>query len=133
MWKRICLLGSLLVILSGCQMQTNSREKIKDLDYAIVEARDMPEELDRILEEKKLTEFKMTYTEENMLYLCIGYGEQRTSGYSIAVKELYLSENAVYFDTNLIGPAKGEAVIETVSYPYLVVGMEAVDKPVVFQ
>ena len=85
------------------------------------------------MEEKRKGEFKLTYEEEGQLYLCIGYGEQKTSGYSIAVNELYLSENAIYFDTSLIGPSKEEQVAESVSYPCLVVRTEYVDKPVVFQ
>ena len=70
---------------------------------------------------------------DDSLYLCIGYGEQATGGYSISVNELYLSENAIYFDTNLIGPDPSETVAETVSCPYLVVKTEYLDKPVVFQ
>ena len=133
MWKKVLLIGSILLFLSGCTMQTNSREKIRDLEYTIVEQRQVPEELKQILEEKKAEEFKLTYEEEEERYLCIGYGEQKTHGYSIAVKELYESENAVYFDTALIGPEKGEEAIQTPSYPCLVVRTELVDKPVVFQ
>ena len=133
MWKRIVLIGSILIFLSGCKMQTNNREKLRDLEYTIVEEKDAPEELVRILEEKQENEFKLTYEEEDSLYLCVGYGEQKTGGYSIAVKELYLSENAIYFDTNLIGPEKGETVAEAASYPCLIVKTEHVNKPVVFQ
>jgi len=92
-----------------------------------------PAELIRILEEKRVNEFKLTYEEEGSLYLCVGYGEQKTNGYSIAVQELYLSENAIYFDTNLIGPGKEEEVTETPSYPCLIIKTEPLDKPVVFQ
>ena len=133
MWKRVLLLGSIVIFLSGCKMQTNEREKISDLEYTIVEEGAAPEKLAEILEEKRREEFKLTFEEEGSFYLCIGYGEQKTGGYSIAVKELYLSENAIYFDTNLIGPKKGEQVTETPSYPYLIVKTKAVDKPVVFQ
>jgi len=133
MWKRVLLIGSILLFLSGCKIQTNEREKLKDLQYAIVEEDELPAELARILEKKRLQEFKLTYEEEGVLYLCVGYGEQKTGGYSIAVKELYLSENAVYFDTNLIGPEKEEQAAEVSSYPYLAVKTEMVDKPVVFQ
>lgn len=133
MWKKVCLVGSILIFLSGCKVQTNEREKLADLEYTILEEGEAPETLAQILEEKKTEEFKLTFVEEGKLYLCIGYGEQKTGGYSISVKELYLSENAIYFDTSLIGPAKGETVAETPTYPYLVVETESVDKPVVFQ
>ena len=122
-----------MIFLSGCQIQTNNREKINDLEYTMPDKREIPEDLAKILEEKKIREFKMTYAEEEDLYLCIGYGEQKTGGYSIEVKELYLSENAVYFDTNLIGPQSEEEIVKAPRYPYLVVKTQAVDKPVVFQ
>ena len=133
MWKRILLIGSILIFLSGCSIQTNEQEKLRDLEYTIVEEGKASEGLEAILEEKRKGEFKLTYEEEGQLYLCIGYGEQNTSGYSIAVNELYLSENAIYFDTSLIGPSKEEQVAEVSSYPCLVARTEYVDKPVVFQ
>jgi len=133
MWKRVLLIGSILIFLSGCKVQTNERKKLKDLDYTIMEEEKAPAELIRILEEKRVNEFKLTYEEEGSLYLCVGYGEQKTNGYSIAVQELYLSENAIYFDTNLIGPGKEEEVTETPSYPCLIIKTEPLDKPVVFQ
>ncbi len=133
MWKRVLLIGSILLFLSGCSIQTNEREKLQDLEYTIIEEGKAPEGLQTILEEKRKGEFKLTYEEEGKLYLCIGYGEQSTSGYSIAVNELYLSENAIYFDTSLIGPGKEEQVAQASSYPSLVVQTEFVDKPVVFQ
>jgi len=133
MWKRVLLIGSILIFLSGCSVQTNERKKLKDLEYTIIEESKAPEELKSILQEKKKESFKLTYEEEGSLYLCIGYGEQKTNGYSISVNELYLSENAIYFDTNLIGPSKEENVSETPSYPCLILKTEYIDKPVVFQ
>ena len=122
-----------MLLLAGCSVQTNEREKLKDLEYTIVEEGKAPEGLQTILEEKRKEPFKLTYEEEQNLYLCVGYGEQKTGGYSIAVNELYLSENAVYFDTSLIGPSREETVAEMPSFPCLVVKTEYVDKPVVFQ
>ena len=133
MWKRVFLVGLILIFLSGCSMQTNQTEKLQDLEYTIVEEADLPEELRTILEEKKKESFKLTYEAEDSLYLCVGYGEQATGGYSISVNELYLSENAIYFDTNLIGPESSEPAAEAASYPYLAVKTAYLDKPVVFQ
>ena len=133
MWKRVFLIGIILIFLSGCSIQKNETEKLRDLEYTIAEDKELPEELQGILEEKKKESFKLTYESDGSLYLCIGYGEQATGGYSIAVNELYLSENAIYFDTNLIGPDSSETVAETASYPYLVVKTGYLDKPVVFQ
>lgn len=123
----------MLFFLCGCSVQTDKREKLRDLEYTIVEGSEVPEELRGILEEKRMKAFKLTYEEEERIYLCVGYGEQETGGYSITVKELYLSENAVYFDTSLMGPGKGETISQAKSYPCLVVETEDVKKPVVFQ
>ena len=126
-------MGLILIFLSGCSMQTNQTEKLQDLEYTIVEEADLPEELRTILEEKKKESFKLTYEAEDSLYLCVGYGEQATGGYSISVNELYLSENAIYFDTNLIRPEPSEPAAKAASYPYLAVKTAYLDKPVVFQ
>ena len=37
MWKRVFLIGAILIFLSGCSVQTNQTEKLRDLDYTIVE------------------------------------------------------------------------------------------------
>ena len=63
----------------------------------------------------------------------MGYGTQQTNGYSISVEELYETRNAIYINTNLLGPAKGEAVSEVESYPYIVVKIDYLDKSVVFE
>lgn len=57
---------------------------------------------------KKSGPFKITYADKDALYIARGYGEQKTSGYSIEVKECYETENAIYIHTNLIGPSKEE-------------------------
>ncbi len=120
-------------LLAGCAALTAKSEKIRDLEYTVVKEEDLPEELRLQIDEKKEARFKITYQSDGYLYIASGYGEQETGGYSIAMKELYLSDNAVYFDTELCGPQKGETINHAPSYPYIVVKTEAVEKPVVFQ
>lgn len=131
--KRILCLALMVLILTGCQIQTNSSKKVKDLEYTIVEEGKLPEKLGEAIREKKGEPFKLTFQDQGQLYICAGYGEQPTGGYSISVEELYLSENAVYFDTTLIGPGKEEQLTNTPSYPYIVVLTEDPGLPVVFQ
>lgn len=133
MKTKLFLLAIIVIFLSGCQIQTDSRKKIQDLEFLVVEEGKVPEKLSQVLEEKKAEPFKLTYQDQGNLYLCSGYGKQPTGGYSIGVEELYLTENAIYFDTILIGPSKGEILAETPSYPYIVVMTEDLDLPVVFQ
>lgn len=129
----VLLLGMLLS--AGCREKQNSLEKIKDLEYTVTAQENIPEELLQVIEEKKTEGFKVTYQDGGFLYICMGYGQQECGGYSIAVNELYETENAVYLDTTLLGPKPGEAddKRKSPSYPYVVVKTEQVDKPVVFE
>ena len=85
------------------------------------------------IEQKKSADFKLTFETPEHLYIVRGYGEQMTGGYSIQVEELYLSSNAVFFKTTLLGPRKGEVIGKNPSYPYIVIQTESVDKNVVFE
>ena len=98
----------------------------------MVDEERLPEELRKLIDEKKAAAFKLTYADGGYLYLCVGYGKQDTGGYSITVNELNASESAIYLDTNLIGPKEADGVNKNPSYPYLVVKTPFVDKTVVF-
>lgn len=122
----------LLLCLQGCGVIETDTQKIEDLEYEILEEKDIPQELSEMIEERKETGFKVTYTDQEYLYIAMGYGEQETGGYSIAVNECYLTKNAIYFDTTLIGPVKGEKINRVKSYPYIVVRVGKLEKNVVF-
>lgn len=122
-------------MLVGCRKETDPTEKIKDLEFTVLAEDNIPEELKSVIEEKKANAFKVTYQDNGFLYICVGYGEQVSGGYSITVNQLYLTENAIYADTTLLGPdpAQGAEVKKSSpSYPYVVIKTEFVDKPVVF-
>ena len=132
--KKVIGTACLVVFLClGCSVEKENDAKVKDLDFVIVEEKDVPEELKKVMESKKQQIFKLTYEDNGEMYIAVGYGEQKIGGYSIQIKELYLSENAVYFDTDLKGPKKEEITEETKSYPYIVVKTEHRDESVVFQ
>ncbi len=125
----------LMISLCSCSLGEGNIEKVRDLDFTVVTEKEIPEKLMTIINEKKETPFKLTYTTEkkDYLYIAVGYGTQNTGGYSIAVEELFLADNAIYFDTELIGPNPNEAVTSALSYPYIVVKTEYSDMPVVFE
>ncbi len=126
---------SLLILCSlwGCSVQKLSIEKLRDIDFTVVEKEDIPEELAAMIAEKETQVFKLTYADQGALYVAEGYGKQPTSGYSIEVKECYETDNAIYVRTNLIGPAKDEKIVDTDTYPYIVIKMEFIDKNIVFE
>lgn len=126
----VLLLAALL--LSACKSSKTSVDKLRDLEFTVVEDVDLPEELKSIIDEKKAEPFKLSYGNEAYLYVVMGYGEQKTGGYSIQVDELYETDNAIYINTTLLGPSKDETVTNTPSCPYVVVKTEFIDKSVVF-
>ena len=130
MKKFIALLLLCVIALSGCG--SNSSAKLKDLDFTVVSEDRLSEELKTVIEERKDAPFKVTYNDKEYLYICIGYGEQKTGGYSIAVGELYLTEDAVHVSTNLLGPGPEDKTGNAPSYPYIVIKTQFIDKQVVF-
>ena len=133
-WVVFLLLWVLMVrVLTGCSVEKENQDKVRDLESTIVGEADLPEELKNLIEEKKTAPFKLTYSNDQGLYILVGYGEQATGGYSISVNELYLTENSIVIDTELKGPEKGETVGVEKSYPYIVVQTEYLENPVIFQ
>lgn len=124
----ICLLAA-----GGCGLKKTGTEKIRDLDYTVLNEEEIPEKLMEKIQEKKEDDFKMSYTVDDYLYIVRGFGMQETGGYSIQVQEFYLADNAVYFDADLIGPKSGEIQEKAVSYPYIVVKTERIEENVVFE
>lgn len=131
--KKWCLVLLILCILTACGVQTQDEEKISDLEFTVLDPEKVPEELRNVLEEKKITPFKVTYEDEGYLYICVGYGEQQTSGYSIVVEDLYLTSNAIYVDTELLGPQKGEETAAATTCPYIVLKLKEMEESVVFK
>ena len=122
------------ILLTGCKSEEADIKKIKDIDFTIVEDSELPEELKMLINEKKEKPFKTTWNsaEKDFLYIVIGYGQQPSGGFSITVDELYLTSNSIFISTNLIGPKPEELVTQVLTYPYVVVKMEYMDKSVVF-
>lgn len=135
--KLVCIVCFFLLCfgLIGCQSKTLETDKRKDLEFTVVKESEIPEELRAHIEEKKEKEFKFTFynqDKKDYLYIIVGYGQQPTGGYSIAVEVLYLTNNSIYIDTSLIGPAKDDVVTQALTYPYIVVKIPYMDKPVTF-
>lgn len=134
--KNIVLLFMIVITglgFTGCKTESTDIKKIKDLEYTVVEDADLPGELKEIIDEKKENPFKLSYSNKDYLYIVVGYGKQNSGGYSISVEDLYLTSNAIYFDTNLIGPSQDELVTSGITYPYIVVKLEFMDKLIVFE
>ena len=129
----VMMLCLLCMSVAACGIkQQDPMKKIKDLEFSVIAEDKLPEELLTAIEEKKGSPFKVTFQDQGFLYICIGYGQQETGGYSIAVNDLYETANAIYVDTNLIGPGPEEKGNLSPSYPYVVIKTEYIEKSVVF-
>jgi len=133
--KKLCKLwvGVFVIVflMTGCQMMSSESVKLRDLDFTIQSEEVMPTELLEMVKERQEEPFKFTFTDGENLYICIGYGEQERGGYSITVDALYLTEDAIYVETTLLGPGNSESGKNVPSYPYIVIKTEALDKTVI--
>ena len=73
------------------------------------------------IDQVKTEEFQLTYDDGQYLYLAKGYGTRESSGYNISVKDLYLTEHTIVFETRISGPTEGEDVSRRETTPYIVV------------
>ena len=134
-WKNVAAAMLLLcVVLTGCGMSGERNIKLRDLDFTVLSEEKIPEELKTVIAEKGSEPFRLTYSDNQNLYISIGYGEQKTGGYSIAVDELSLTDDAVHVSTSLLGPditgQKSGAGKPTT--PYIVIKTELLDKTVIY-
>jgi len=127
------ILAAACVLLSGCTLLSEEKIKLRDLDFTVLSEEKIPEELKTILEEKKSAPFQITYTDKQNLYICVGYGEQETGGYSIAVEDLYLTDANICVNTSLLGPDGSEKGEKSPSYPFIVLKTEFLEQTVIFE
>ena len=120
------------VLCTSCGIENVDTEKLRDLDYTVVEEEDIPEEVfEKILEEYESFS-RSAYICSDDLYIVVCYGAQPTEGYTIEINQLYESSNAIIVETTLKGPSGQEKVEQVISYPYVVMKLEKNDKTVVF-
>ena len=75
---RILLLVSLLLwvclvrMLTGCNVNKENQDKVRDLEFIVVGEADVPGELQEIIVEKKQQRFKLTYSDDKGFYKEMG-------------------------------------------------------------
>ncbi|MDO5409085.1 MAG: protease complex subunit PrcB family protein [Lachnospiraceae bacterium] len=135
--KVLVLLGLLIavgLIFWACG-SSSKPEKTGDISYTVVSEEEVPKELQTLIEERKESEFRLSFSEGEELYLVVGYGRQETGGYSIQIKELYLAGDVIYMDTELLGPLPEETadVKDSTAAPWIAVKMQQTDKTIYFE
>ncbi|MBQ8412584.1 MAG: protease complex subunit PrcB family protein [Lachnospiraceae bacterium] len=125
-----------LFIVSCLTSCGKSEDKIKkEIDFTVCDKTRMPEELVEIIEEKKAKVFKLSYISSDYMYIAIGYGEKIRQNLNVVVEDLYMTDNAIYVETNLITKEQTEDGMDAGGesmYPYIVLKCENYDLPVVF-
>ena len=127
------LLLIILIHFSGCSVKKNEEKKTEPIEYTVMSFSDIPKEFLSEIEKHKEEEFRLCFTSQGFTYIAKGYGKQNTGGYSIRVKEVSFDGEKLFFDCELMGPKKGEAVNKLPSFPYIVVKTEDVSSDVVFR
>lgn len=132
--KKRCLIIlciTVILLLGGCGIEKISEKKTKDIDFTVVSEAELTEPVRQIVNEKKSAPFKVAYSDNEYTYIIIGYGRQNYPGYSITVKELYETSNAVCVKTEFEGP-KEYSDFTKQTYPYIVIKIEYTDKNIIF-
>lgn len=135
-WRREALAVALLtavLLLSACSVRQMEEEPGEEISYTVIDKEEIPEELKTQIEQEKSRTMELTYADRGYLYAVRGYGEQKTSGYSIEVRQCVETDHAIYIETDLLGPEKTETITKTETYPYVVVKMEYRNRQVIFQ
>ena len=128
----ILICAALAAYINGCNVKNIDEEKIRDLEYVIMEEENIPEEVYEQVIASQDEFCRKAYVCSDVLYIVVCYGAQPTEGYTIEVNQLYESSNAVIVETTLKGPSGMDKVAEVISYPYIVLQVENVVKTVVF-
>lgn len=132
-FRAVMLVGFLLAALCACELTETSEEKLKDLDYTVCDESRLPHELIDLINEKKEEPFKFTYRTKDYLYIVVGYGAQDRMDLNVVMKELYLTENAIFVDTELTTKENAKLDKGLVSYPWIAVKCELYDVQVNFK
>lgn len=129
----IAILIMIGIQIQGCKFKIIQEEQERrEVEFVIVSEECIPKEVAALIEKRKEEEMKLTYVDGKDRYIIIGYGKQETGGYSIYIKDLYATENALYVDTCLLGPSKESKRKDTPSYPVIVLQISEMGLPVVF-
>lgn len=138
-YVKFLITGFIIILLSynvtGCDsgnVNKNTSEKRK-IEFTVMDNNDIPKKLMKKIDSQKKNEFKLTYSDDEYLYIASGYGEMPSGGYNISVIELYSTKEGVFYKTKLTGPQKGDQTNKVKTYPYIVVKTEKINQEVFFQ
>ena len=132
MKRAIVCLGILSISLMVCGCTKIKKEETAETAaFERVDTDEIPDEMMKIIDEKKENGFRITYEDDVGIYIGHGYGKQEWEGYQIEVDQCSVSEHFIYVHTILSGPPK-EPKEQIPSYPYIVFRVNETGKRVIF-
>ena len=128
-----CLFLFFAVVFLTISCGKNSQER-KEVVFQLCQKEELPDELVRLIEEKKEKEFQLVYENSAYLYLVVGYGKQKSEEYVAVLEEIYELEKGIMVDTTLIHQtyAKDKTAGKPEECPYIVIRFEEKEKQVFF-
>ena len=96
------LVISAATVISGCRANISGTESDRMVEYTVICGDAIPEEFKKQINESKAKAMKLTYKDDEYLYIAEGFGTKETGGYSITVNQFYVKDKAMYFDTKLL-------------------------------
>lgn len=114
-------------------MEEASEKKVKNLDYTICDESKLPDALVDLIMEKRKEPFKLTYRTKDYLYIVAGYGAQDRTDLGVTMTDLYLTENAIVVETDLVSKKSEVLGDSKVSYPWIAIKCELYNCQVVFR
>lgn len=128
-----------LVEISGCNFEEKNGDTVKDktaVDYAVCFEGQLPDELSDIIEERKEKPFKLSYRNNEYLYIAVGYGAHEANNFCVGVKDLFKSSKGIFIGTEIF---TDKIIPEEITnkgtfsrYPYVVIRCKEKDLTVFF-
>ena len=139
MRRKVKVLAAAIVLLlcTGCSVSVLKQKEGRNLEFTVVSRSELPEEVEAVLDEKLGTSFQTACQYGDSLYLLCGYPMQSAGDYSIRVNRLVKTEDAIYFQAELVSEESAQAEEtknqDSQSAPWIAVKTEYLDLPVIFE
>ena len=123
--------GEAAVILQ--QILSHAMKDAKSIPFLSMQESDLPPTAYTLVQENQQAEGVFSVSEGGYRYVLVSMGQQPTTGYWIAVRDVVETPNAIIIKTAKHKPAPGEIVGHMVTYPHEVVRVKDSMKPIVLK
>lgn len=149
------LLCSMMFGTCGCKKQVESPRV--SVDFVVCDRTKIPDELWKLMEERKEKGYELSFKNQQNLYIAIGYGAHDRQNLCVVVENLYRTNRGIYVKTRLsttemvgedgtyenmmiedkicenMTPTDNYVVGEESMYPYIVLKCNQYDLPVIYE